>query len=492
MLTVSTMSGAWSVNRTIAVGGSAYGLLSSNWAWIIAVPSGGSIETSTFDGSITDFPLDNRGDRDCVHYQISGSLISHGDKFTRTVINPTGSGYVGPPLRIEEFHFPCSGFDNSFTAAGVITFGPQPWFKSFPDHSYPKLSFRKAWMKGVVQGSLFRIESHYEMKSSTQSTWTVYNDVSPWYEYDSTKKKFRPVGDSSWRSFLSLSSTGPVAKFGYNRLTSNDWGRILGRLSMVHRSTPDRDVFGDLCRRCANDAQLLDLNGIEYLSDIREISTELKSLLSLLRGKATLKSAAKLFLTYKYGLRLTVQDTISIFQAVPRHLKPTTHNFRWCRASESVTSTTTATNAWSCSTLYHYKVYYNPYDSGIVNLVDQLWSVGLFPSLENSWDLIPLSFVVDWFTQASDRLSAYDASTYWSCNHVLGGLGSKKVVYEGVQGDVIFPSLRNSAGVATVTEYARFGADTIVTPTFFTDAPREFKNYAEATALLISRSKKLK
>ena len=492
MLTVSTMSGAWAVSSIIDVGGSAWGLRTANWTWIVSLPITGTRDVTTFKGSISSGPLDRRGDRDCSHYQIEGSIIHHGNKFTRSIINPVGSGYVGPPIRIEQFYFPCSGRRNSFTAAGIITQGLTPWEKHFPDHSYDNFYYRNCWIQGEVNGNQIRIVTHWEFKASYQSSWTIHQEYSPWCEFNLTSREFRRVGSSSWSSLRSLVDTSVTNLPVSGRLSSNDWSRILGRLSRIHPGYRDRDIFGDLCRRCANDAQLLDLNGIEYLADIRSFTSDLKSLLSLLKGKATLKSAAKLFLTYKYGMKLTVTDTISIFQSIPRHLESTSHDFRWARAAESTIGQSCSDVAWTRVDNYHYKVYYEPYDSGLVNLVDQLWSVGLFPSLQNSWDLIPLSFVVDWFTQISERLSAYDASTFWSCNKVLGGLGSRKTIFGGVQGDVIFPSLSNSAGVATVTEYARFGTDTIVTPTFFNDAPRDFKNYAEATALLIARSKRLK
>lgn len=346
-------------------------------------------------------------------------------------------------------------------------------------------------MRGEVDGNKIRIVHHYERKSNPAAEWQIWHQTTPWYEVDETNRKFRPIPSTTWTSFRSLTKTQTVPKRAYGTLSSHDWGRILIRLKRIHPVYTSRDVFGDLCRRCANDAQTLDMNNIEYLAELPEIVSGLKEVYSLLRGKATLKSAAKLYLSYSYGVRLTVADTIAIFQTLPRHLSKTRHHFRWVRSMESTTSTSYDSHAWRRSDLYHYKIYYSPYDAGLVNLVDQMWNVGLFPSLKNGWDLIPLSFVVDWFVDISSRLSAYDAATFWSCNKVLGALGSHRTVFEGVQGDVIFSSLRNSAGVATVTEYTRFATDTVVTPLFFEDTPREFKNYAEAASLLIARSKRL-
>jgi hypothetical protein len=48
--------------------------------------------------------------------------------------------------------------------------------------------------------------------------------------------------------------------------------------------------------------------------------------------------------------------------------------------------------------------------SGIMTAVENLMRWDVWPTLENTWDAIPLSFVVDWFLPVSDLLGQIDAA----------------------------------------------------------------------------------
>lgn len=491
MLTVSAMSGIWEarVVNSLTFGGGAWGLYYSNFSVIWAVPSSGGTRPSvSIKGYIQDGPLNPVGDRDCTHFDADGEIWFLGAKATVTQINPVHSTYVGPPIRLDQYVFRYEGM-RSFTAAGVVISELRPFTVNFPDHMIGPNAFRNCVVHFEVDGNRMRRVSQYQQKPSGTTIWVDMVDIGNWVEFDFELARFRDVGYSRWTYAYRLTSVAPVNLPAIANFKSRDWLSAFNRASKDYEPLDELFIWGDLCRRCANDAQALDLNSIEYLAELPALIPDLKRVLQLLRGKATLKTASKLFLSYQYGARLTVSDTMEIIKSIPRRVNSLPH-FRWVRATESVTPAGGSLIVSNRKDLFNYKVYYDPRPSEISQFANDLWSVGLFPSLKNSWDLIPMSFVVDWFVDVSNRLNSFDARTFWSTCRVLNTVLSHKTVLEGVNADELFSRIGHCSGRITMTRYTRWTSPTLVKPTFFSDTPREFKNYAEAAALLISRKAK--
>lgn len=489
MITVSTMSGAWSVANVYQIGGSAYGLHYGNFAWIVALPNGGSSVSTTLKGSLIQSGLNSLGDRDCIHLDGHGTVISHGGKFSSEIVDCSSPSQVGPHTFLTKYSIR-TGYRSWLDATGVLTLGLKPFTINIPDHSTSSgIAFRNIIMRGEVHGDTIALTTQYESRSSPHHLWVKEETSSGSIIIDKENRRWRGSESTSWKSFNDVYNKSIVKPYSPPSFSTSNWLAIIRQVKEYYHTPTDKYVFGDLCRRCANDAQVFDINNIETLSELPFIVHELKNTFQLLKGKKTLKTASRLYLSWKYGVRLTVSDVLEMVGAVPRYLHSTSKQYRWTRARESVTSTAIGSIGSVRRDIYHYKVYYDPIDTKLMSLVNQLWSVGLFPSLQNSWDLIPYSFVVDWFADVSEKLDAYDAATYWSTVRVLGALSSTKTIYEGLPASEVLPGLRDCSGIISVSEYRRFRSDALVTPTFFSDTPREFKNYAEATALLISRSR---
>lgn len=74
----------------------------------------------------------------------------------------------------------------------------------------------------------------------------------------------------------------------------------------------------------------------------------------------------------------------------------------------------------------NYKVYYEPSDSRILSAYQSLAKWDLFPTLGNTWDLIPFSFVLDWFLDVGTLLEAVDAANFAASLNCVGSLATQK------------------------------------------------------------------
>lgn len=140
-------------------------------------------------------------------------------------------------------------------------------------------------------------------------------------------------------------------------------------------------------------------NGIAYTADVARMGKSVKQTLATLRrmsrGKA--KAAASLFLSFHYGYSLFLKDTQELYDSLGR-----IDFLSRCQAHCSVD--TIQGSHVEC----RYQCWYHPWEQ-VRSLLRQLLEASDI-SLEasNLWDLIPFSFVVDWFTNVGDILESFD------------------------------------------------------------------------------------
>jgi hypothetical protein len=95
-------------------------------------------------------------------------------------------------------------------------------------------------------------------------------------------------------------------------------------------------------------------------------------------------------------------------------------------------------------------IYVSPQSySGLMTAIENLMRWDAWPTLENMWDMVPLSFVVDWFLPVQDLLSQIDAAVevpYLSC---ISQYFSDKLSV-----DILLDS-ENLSGVVRLTRYTR-------------------------------------
>lgn len=487
MLSINSLQGTGYILEIGGTGSYGTGLYGYNYLWTICstpIPP----KTTEVHGSITNWGREKlTQDTNCIHTNVHGSVIISDPLYTKVstvyASSESESIYIGPPIYIDKYTF-TSGLSEIETT-GIVTYGLQPWVKVFPDHTLSrKYHYRNCIAHGRVSGNKAWIEVSFQRQYKD----TGWKDISVKSSVI-TIIDMVTLANSSGRRPVSVIFGSPIDS-SFN-LSKRDWGRIEGILYREHPyTTTPTEIFGDLCRRCAADSVALERNNIEFFSELPYIIDGIKDVYELVRGKIDVKTAASLYLSYKYGARLTVSDFFNNLNDLKRQLEKVNHSFRWSRAREVLPSPYLPILCEDCVDTYNYKVYYNPYDRGLKSIVSEIWNYGMFPTLQNSWDLIPLSFVVDWFTDISDRLSVYDAATRFATLDIISSVSSHKRVYSGVDPRIIYPWIKATIiGKIDITRYSRyFDTGAVIAPTYVSQLGGPFDNYAEAAALIIANS----
>lgn len=172
--------------------------------------------------------------------------------------------------------------------------------------------------------------------------------------------------------------------------------------------------------------RLLHINSISYLRDSVELRRSLSVFRQLKKHPLSKKTWANLWLTYRYGLRLYALDTISIAKAIKKEVAHADDRFQSARAVR--TDSIPALFGNPIERTCRVKVYADKYSIGEMGLYEAIRSLDFVPSLANSWDLIPYSFVVDWFLPIGNILSRFDAMSDVKTLHTRSCVASVKHV----------------------------------------------------------------
>lgn len=319
-----------------------------------------------------------------------------------------------------------------------------------------------------------------------KTTQEVYHyDFQKTSEVDLPNKRWRYQGVTRWTYFDAVAFTPPL-DFDFPR-TRDQFSQLHTRLDRKFQQPNDEAFYGDLVRRAANDAQVLDTNMLEMTRELISMKATIKSIVVLMRSTASVKNIAKAFLTYQYGPRLTVSDGLYVVRQLQSEYRRVRSIVRRSRAKEkTVLIAKDRGEVLTCSCEYNYKIAYFATSDDWRDFFSNWFNSGFFPTLQSTWDLVPYSFVVDWFLKADKYLDAIDANTYWSLHSILGAVYSKKTVFRGLE-RMFSNSQVTFIGDISAVFYSRDTSRTLHRPLYFESTPRYFKNYAELTALLIAR-----
>jgi hypothetical protein len=123
-----------------------------------------------------------------------------------------------------------------------------------------------------------------------------------------------------------------------------------------------------------------------------------------------------------------------------------------------------------------------------MKLID--WDV--FPTFQNLWDLIPLSFVLDWFVDFEKYFDIVDQASYATWLQVLEVLSSTKTTFHQVPLDKFLPIQKQGRiviGSVNYSRYVRVVSPYLTIPRLRLETPQEFRNYAELTAIILSQTR---
>lgn len=262
-------------------------------------------------------------------------------------------------------------------------------------------------------------------------------------------------------------------------------------------------AFGDLCFEACEDARVLDINSIAYLKDIAELNQLVQQLIQLYQSvtnpgkgirqisKTLAKSASSAYLAEHYGLRLSVKDTQEILQGFSKLDLYRTNRYGAEKESdlELGFADDDAVHAVRKVTLDIDAV--TSEQASLLMSVDAmkrtLLDLDILPTASNVWDMVPFSFVLDWFLPIGDYFEHRESMSYISTLPIRSAFYSSKSTW--TESDTI--ALSNGTSFDYRVEhyvYERECRATLELPTFRPDSPQGLSNHwLEATALLITQ-----
>lgn len=266
----------------------------------------------------------------------------------------------------------------------------------------------------------------------------------------------------------------------------------------MERTRADRFKLAEKESNCSlsicDQAKNADINSIAYLADIVKLITDIKSgsglgtiqqLLGSKGAKELLRNSSSTFLSGKYGLSLTVADTKKLVAAVAREAS-SLYKYRVARASfTEVFATNNRTFGSDLTVEEHFKCVYDPCGTGLRDQLSSLYRWDAALTLENTWDLIPFSFVVDWFAPIGDYLNQYD-------DGILARMLPIKDVLQSTKYTISIPSKsltqhHNCCGFVTCSEYVRSIRSTLPPIIPFYSGSKGFHNTLEFGAIIIQQ-----
>lgn len=273
------------------------------------------------------------------------------------------------------------------------------------------------------------------------------------------------------------SATGTVAPVSESELKAWKDRRYLDRI--LELDVDEEQLYGNLAQNCIDQQSYTQVQSLGF---IRELSM-IRDLIPRGGPIRKLKTYADLYLSYKYGVTLTVKDTRALYTDINNAIQTAKLIQVYPHYSSKVVvgkvGDTTITQT------YHYKVVSEPYPSEVMDIVRKLWAWKLYPNLETGWEMVPFSFVADWIVDVSSMLHRLDQELITQYYKILGVTWSRKVVYSLPADRIVTGS--PLVGDVEITNYTR----EISTKLHYIPFPdfqiQEFHNIMELTALVVQR-----
>jgi hypothetical protein len=170
--------------------------------------------------------------------------------------------------------------------------------------------------------------------------------------------------------------------------------------------------FGKLHDEIMDNVPFVDNNSIAFVRDIRTTFSSIKSIGAVWAEPTNPKQWAKLWLSARYGDRLTISDAGDYLKAFSQLSRRSRSEKDYSVVHSRETQTSSFEFLGKQYTMQHELVStcaLRPANLGpVCDLIRNAINWDIWPTLENDWDLIPFSFVVDWFANVSEVASAVD------------------------------------------------------------------------------------
>lgn len=215
--------------------------------------------------------------------------------------------------------------------------------------------------------------------------------------------------------------------------------------------------YGDLAMTASENINANKVNMLEFMSDLQhpwELIPKLSNLKHLKKLKK-LKTYSDEFLRTRYGIMPTISDLETIWASFKRVAPYVDRNgFRLATAS----FVSTATNALGapCRLEQRIKLAIGNEDSVLQALAEEMDNVGFLPTCNNIWDLVPFSFVIDWFVNVGEFLQRVDGNLRLErLNIRYVTMSRKQITYRNLIPATALPL----DGYVNLVEYHRWTSD---------------------------------
>lgn len=172
---------------------------------------------------------------------------------------------------------------------------------------------------------------------------------------------------------------------------------------VIDRSAQLRASPGEMALNAVNNCNVFSSNMIAYLRDIPSLLGEIDAAKDLLMDLDNPSKWASLWLSTRFGTKLTYEDTKELVASIKRALRTfmdeLPKNFWFKSSSRDVRDVSVSIGQMQ----YDIRIsdgftftYCDPDYKKLKSVGRHLIEFDVFPSLSNMWDLVPYSFVADW------------------------------------------------------------------------------------------------
>jgi hypothetical protein len=263
---------------------------------------------------------------------------------------------------------------------------------------------------------------------------------------------------------------------------------LVAKMAWINNVTVPEKHYGDLAMEASEGFNAVNTNVIALLRDLRHPAKMIPKLKNLrrLRGLKKLKRIKSLsddYLTVKYGILPTYDDLSCIFRAF-RARGPYIDQNGFKTRSAGYTDTR-IDGIYTNTLVQHLKLAISDEDGDLAALTNRVESMGILPTFEVVWDLVPYTFIIDWLVDVGGFLERVDTRLRLLRLNIRYVTMSRKTI---IHGD--FPRTAGGlfAGTIDWVHYHRWVSDQCpVPPLSLNTAFQASDHWLEASALLLQR-----
>lgn len=159
--------------------------------------------------------------------------------------------------------------------------------------------------------------------------------------------------------------------------------------------------------------EFFESNGIALANDVRHLNETIQGSIRDVKALANQSGsraakAASIFLSIHYGYKLMASDLKEAYSTLASVRKRTLKQYRLTSSPKPSKMVISDTTTFVVEESYRQSVYYDPLSRIITDLGKFIETMDLDVDFSNVWDMIPFSFVVDWFTNIGDLAQGID------------------------------------------------------------------------------------